>query len=165
MSTENTQHDKQTHHSFLTSVFLGLLLSLSLNANADHDQYPGAHNLVIFGYDPVAYFTIGEAKEGSKEFSTRWLGGDWHFVNQEHLDMFVADPQKYMPQYGGYCSASYTYGVDADPRSWQIVEGKLYLFYNVANEDGWDIGLSSVRGQDNVWENVKAGLEQEAAPE
>ena len=66
-----------------------------------------------------------------------------------------------MPQYGGYCSASYTYGVDADPKSWQIVDNKLYLFYNTANEDGWDIGLSSTRGVDKEWEKAKAGLLQQ----
>ena len=151
----------QGHLSCLTIVLLGSMLLSSPAARADHDHFPGAHDIVIFGYDPVAYFTMGEALQGSKDISTEWLGGKWYFVNQKHRDLFVTDPDRYMPQYGGYCSASYTYGVDADPNSWQIVDNKLYLFYNTANEDGWDIGLSSTRGVDKEWEKAKAGLLQQ----
>lgn len=150
----------QGHLSWLMISLLGSILLSSPDVRADHDHFPGEHDVVIFGYDPVAYFTMGEALQGSKDISTEWLGGKWYFVNQQHRDMFVADPDKYMPQYGGYCSATYTFGVDADPRSWQIVDNKLYLFYNPSNDDGWDIGLSSNQGVDKEWEKAKAGLLQ-----
>ncbi len=165
MFMKKPSDSKQTNQSRLIMVFIGLLMAISLDVNADHDHYPGEHDIVIFGYDPVAYFTMGEALKGSKDISTEWLGGKWYFVNEKHLEMFISDPKKYTPQYGGYCSASYTYGVDADPRSWQIVDSKLYLFYNTASEDGWKIGLSSTQGADKEWEKAKAGLLQQLAPE
>jgi YHS domain-containing protein len=145
----------------LTFVLLVAMLGSSLEALASHDQYAGAHGAVIYGYDPVAYFTMDKAVKGSKDISAEWLGGSWFFVNQEHRELFIADPDKYMPQYGGYCSASYTYGVDADPRSWQIVDDKLYLFYSPATADGWEIGLSKIRGENKEWEKARAGLLQE----
>ena len=145
----------------LTFSLLVVMLGMSLDALASHDQYPGEHDIVMYGYDPVAYFTMNTAVKGSKDISTEWLGGKWFFVNEEHREIFIADPGKYMPQYGGYCSASYTFGVDADPRSWQIVDDKLYLFYNVASEDGWVIGHSKIKGENKEWEKAKSGLLQE----
>ena len=156
------------NHQKPSSVLLALaaiLLALSLNAQANHDEYPGEHGIVIFGYDPVAYFTQDQAVRGSEDISARWLGGKWLFANEEHRGLFTADPDKYMPQYGGYCSASYTFGVDADPRNWQIVDGKLYLFYKKAASEGWQIGLSKSHGVDKEWEKAKAGLQQQIAPE
>ena len=60
--------------------------------------------VAIGSYDPVAYFTMGERVRGSKEFTHDWLGATWHFASAEHRDLFAADPIKYAPQYGGYCS-------------------------------------------------------------
>jgi hypothetical protein len=58
--------------------------------------------VAIKGYDPVAYFTLGEPTKGSAEFEHTWMGAKWRFFNAEHLDMFKTDPGKYAPQYGGY---------------------------------------------------------------
>jgi len=151
---------RQNRKTCLNLGLSGLMLVFSLNAQADHDNYAGDHGTVIYGYDTVAYFTRGEAVLGSKDISAEWLGGKWLFANQEHRELFVADPDKYMPQYGGYCSASYTFGVDADPKSWQIVDDKLYLFYKKPSSEGWEIGLSPTRGVDKEWEKAKAGLIQ-----
>ena len=86
--------------------------------------------IFIFGYDPVAYFTMDKPVKGSGDFVYQFLGGRWHFANAEHKQMFVAEPAKYIPQHGGYCSSYSTEGgsVAANPRAWQIIDGKLYLF-------------------------------------
>lgn len=91
--------------------------------------------VAIKGYDPVAYFTEGRAMKGSEEFAYNWLGTPWHFANAKHRDMFAAEPDKYAPQYGGYCTIGV--GVDGhaaeniDPESgWRIIEGKLYFVYD-----------------------------------
>jgi hypothetical protein len=91
--------------------------------------------VAIKGYDPVAYFTEGRAMKGSEEFAYDWLGTPWHFANAKHRDMFAAEPDKYAPQYGGYCTIGV--GVDGhaaeniDPESaWRIIEGKLYFVYD-----------------------------------
>ena len=56
------------------------------------------------GYDTVAYFTEGKAVKGSEEFSYEWLGTPWHFASKKHQEMFMSEPVKYAPQYGGYCA-------------------------------------------------------------
>lgn len=58
--------------------------------------------LAIKGYDTVAYFTLGKAIEGKKEFEYKWQDAIWRFVNKDHLNFFKSDPEKYAPQYGGY---------------------------------------------------------------
>jgi YHS domain-containing protein len=58
--------------------------------------------LAIKGYDPVAYFTLGKPVEGKKEFEYKWQGAKWRFANEDHLNLFRSDPEKYAPQYGGY---------------------------------------------------------------
>jgi len=58
--------------------------------------------LAVKGYDPVAYFTLNKPVEGKKEFEYKWHGATWRFANENHLNRFKADPEKYAPQYGGY---------------------------------------------------------------
>ena len=58
--------------------------------------------LAIKGYDPVAYFTLGKPLEGKKEFEYLWMDAKWRFANEDHLNLFKSDPEKYAPQYGGY---------------------------------------------------------------
>lgn len=95
--------------------------------------------IAIRGYDTVAYFTIGEATLGSDEFTTEWEGATWKFSSQEHLDLFVASPEKYAPQYGGYCA----YGVAVDSlvkiegENWDVIDDKLYLNYNARIQNKW----------------------------
>lgn len=96
--------------------------------------------VAIRGYDTVAYFTVGEPTEGSDAYSSQWQGATWRFASQENLDLFEADPEKYAPQYGGYCA----YGVAKDslvkiePENWMIVEDKLYLNYNDDFQQLWE---------------------------
>lgn len=91
--------------------------------------------VAIKGYDTVAYFTEGKAMKGSEKFAHEWLGTPWHFANAEHRDLFTANPTKYAPQYGGYCTLGV--GLDGhaaeniDPeKSWRIIDGKLYFVYD-----------------------------------
>ena len=86
------------------------------------------------GYDVVAYFTQGKAVQGSNRYTHDYGGVTWQFASAAHRDLFRSDPEKYTPQYGGFCS----WGVgekgrlfDVDPASgWTIHEGKLYLNFN-----------------------------------
>ena len=58
--------------------------------------------VAIKGYDPVAYFTMGEPVKGIKEFEIQWKGAKWRFSSAAHRDLFTDNPEKYAPQYGGY---------------------------------------------------------------
>lgn len=115
----------------------------------------------LFGYDPtgiairgadtVAYFTKGEYVPGSDSYTTRWSGATWKFSSQENLDLFVADPESYAPQYGGYCA----YGVAKDalvkiePENFSIVDGKLYLNYSDGVQSKWEKNISGFIGSAN----------------
>ena len=86
-------------------------------------------HVAIQGYDTVAYFTDGVAVPGSQEFEYYWDDAIWRFASAEHRDLFAADPDNYMPQYGGYCAGGMSMGVSvpANPTNWAIVDGKLYM--------------------------------------
>jgi len=111
----------------LTGFSLVLLLLTGLNDIAVGKSPPD--EIAIKGYDTVAYFKIGKAVQGNKSFSFQWHGMTWYFLNKEHKDLFAASPEKYAPQYDGYCAWAMTEARKAktDPEVWKIVNGKLYL--------------------------------------
>ena len=88
-----------------------------------------ANNVAIQGYDAVAYFTEGKPEKGKPEYAFFWNEAEWYFTGAAHRDMFAADPERYAPQFGGFCSVAMSKGVKvaADPEVWTIVDGKLYL--------------------------------------
>src|SRR5687767_15296042 len=75
--------------------------------------------VVLKGYDPVAYFTEGKPTKGEAKHAYDWDDGRYYFANARHRAMFAADPEKYAPQFGGYCTGSMSRGVrrEGDPRS------------------------------------------------
>lgn len=100
----------------------------SCTSIADTLQY-STENGAIDGYDPVSYFADGRAERGSTDVTAEWNGAVWRFTSIAHRSMFVADPERYAPQYGGFCALGMAHGGDVptDPRAWTIHEGKLYL--------------------------------------
>ena len=86
----------------------------------------------IRGYDTVAYFTKNKPVKGNPEFQYEWKHGTWFFSSQENLELFKASPEKYAPQYGGYCA--YAIAIDQlvpiDPTQFTILDNKLYLNYS-----------------------------------
>jgi hypothetical protein len=97
-------------------------------------------NLALKGYDPVAYFAEERAAKGSKQFVHDYAGAIWRFVSTGNRDLFVQDPERYMPQYGGYCAwgISQAKFFDGDPEVWKVVNGKLYVNYNKEIEKAWE---------------------------
>jgi YHS domain-containing protein len=94
----------------------------------------------IRGYDPVAYFTDGKPLKGQKDITYDWGGGTWHFASTAHRDSFQLAPEKYTPEYGGYCAYGWSRGYPAeiDPKAWTIVDDKLYLNYDAGVKADWD---------------------------
>ena len=86
--------------------------------------------LVLKGYDPVAYFTESKPVKGDAKYSYDWDEGRYHFASARHRDMFAGNPDKYAPQFGGYCTGSMSRGVrnEGDPEGWTIKDGRLYVF-------------------------------------
>lgn len=88
-----------------------------------------ANHIAIQGYDVVAYFTDGKPVKGNADISVPYDDSKWQFANASHKEMFAADPDRYMPQYGGSCAGGMALGVSvpANPENWVIVDGKLYM--------------------------------------
>ena len=90
-------------------------------------------SIAIQGYDPVCYFSESKAKKGSSSFAFNYGNVVYYFLSQTNLDLFKLNPAKYEPQFGGWCA--YAMGntgekVEIDPKTFKIINGKLYLFYN-----------------------------------
>lgn len=114
-------------------------------------------SIAIAGTDPVAYFKEGRAVEGKADFSHNWQGAMWHFKDAANRDAFAAAPEKYAPQFGGYCAwaVSQGYTADIDPEAWSVVNGKLYLNYSIGVRARWnkDIPGNIAKGEAN-WPRV-----------
>ncbi len=93
--------------------------------------------LAIDGYDPVAFFTDGKPVAGSDDFELRYGGAVWRFANVGNRAAFVASPDVYMPQYGGYDPLGVAHGtaVAGNPNVWLITGEKLFLFYDGGRRD------------------------------
>jgi YHS domain-containing protein len=112
------------------------LYSLGLYATAP--VYQTARG-AIDGHDPVAYFTAGAPVAGKPEFTHDWNGATWHFASADNLAAFKQAPEKYAPQFGGYCAYAVAnhYTAKAAPEAWHIEDGRLYLNYNLEVREAW----------------------------
>lgn len=126
----------------LVLFFIAGTLGLTGAANALDPIYTGwLSDDAVGGYDPVAYFTEGKPVKGEKAHSLKYKGATWKFSSQENLELFKASPDKYAPQYGGYCAwaiAAKNEGYEGNPKHWNIVDGKLYLNYDQDIKTKWE---------------------------
>ena len=109
--------------------------------------------LAVKGYDPVSYFTTGKPAPGLAQFATTYKGAAYRFASAENRDRFVAAPEKFLPQYGGYCAYAIALNqiADIDPDEWAIVDNKLYLNNNFISQTLWSFDKSGniARGNQN----------------
>lgn len=112
----------------------------------------------VAGYDVVAYFTENKAVKGSKEYPVQWKNATWLFSTQKHADMFKSNPEKYAPQYGGYCAygCSRGYKAKTDAEAFTVKDGKLYFNYNLKTREEWlkDIKASIEKADEN-WKVIE----------
>ena len=96
--------------------------------------------VAVGGYDPVAYFNEHKPVPGKPDISYSWKGATWRFASEQNRDAFKAMPEKYAPQYGGYCAYAVAKGstVQGDPKAWHIVDGKLYLNLSPSVQKLWE---------------------------
>ena len=93
----------------------------------------------IQGYDAVSYFNEGKPVKGKDQYRYDWMGAKWYFASAANREEFAKTPEKYAPQYGGYCAWAVGHGYTAniDPEAWKIVDGKLYLNYDKNVQKMW----------------------------
>ncbi len=115
----------------MKSVALLFFLLVGLTCAAQKPDQNLKDGLAIQGYDPVSYFK-GKPVEGKKEFSKEYKGATYQFTTAQNRDEFTKKPEKYAPQYGGWCAYAMADGdkVSIDPETYKIIDGKLYLFYH-----------------------------------
>ena len=133
---------------------------MSISAQSSH--YNVQKGYVAKGYDVVSYFD-NKAQKGDKKYTVDHEGVKFKFTSKENLDKFTSDPESFIPQYGGYCA--YAIGKNADkvkinPETFEIRDGKLYLFYNTifANtlEKWLEEGAENLKSQaDQNWITIR----------
>ncbi len=106
-----------------------------VNAVADGED----KHLMLFGHDVVSYFTDGRHQLGSPAIKSVHKGVTFRFATAEHKKLFDAAPEKYIPQYGGYCSNGIVYGIPwgGDANTWTMIDGKLYIFGGAGSRDAF----------------------------
>jgi YHS domain-containing protein len=146
-------------NSNLKKLFAVSLLTISsFSFAADIDMSADANDLAIKGYDPVSYFTGSQPKVGNSELTATHKGAIYRFTSVANRDMFKNNPEKYAPQYGGFCA----FGVamekkfDTDPLAWKIVDNKLYLNLNTDVQKRWltDVPGYIAQSTEN-WSSIK----------
>jgi len=108
----------------------------------------------IKGYDPVAYFATGKPAPGLAQFTTTHKGVTYRFASAENLARFIAAPEKFVPQYGGYCAYAIALSriADIDPDEWAIVDDKLYLNNGFLAQTLWSFDKSgNIAKGDRNW--------------
>jgi YHS domain-containing protein len=151
--------------SLLRQIIFLMVLPVFGATNAfaqDASLIDGAANgLAIEGYDTVAYFTDHAAIQGSPRFKTNYAGTGWQFKNQAHLDLFLANPDAYIPQYGGHCAlgAAHHSLVSGDPDRWRIVDDKLYLNNSIIAQKFWQSDIAgNIQESDRNWPSLSKQL-------
>lgn len=146
----------------MKNILIILVAFVSFSTFAQQTDYYLKKGYVAEGYDVTEYFN-NKAVEGDKKFTATHDGVKFKFASQANLDKFKASPDKFIPQYGGYCAyaiADKGKKVSVDPETFEIRDGKLYLFYNswgTNTLEKWqEEGPEKLRGQaDAAWSKVK----------
>jgi YHS domain-containing protein len=122
--------------SFLTTLLAAFIMA---SAFSQTTRFNNQNGIAIKGYDPVAYFIQNKAVAGMDAYTFEWSGSQWKFSSQTNLDSFKKAPEKYAPQYGGYCAygCSENYKAPIDPEAFTILNNKLYLNYSMKVKTGW----------------------------
>jgi len=152
MEIQNTTEGLLMRFSFVLLLLTGFSGIAAGQAAADE--------LAIKGYDAVAYFAAGRAIPGSESFALQWHNKTWHFISKENRALFAAGPEKYAPQYDGYCAWALTEARKAqtNPEVWKIVDGKLYLNCSMSAYEKWSKDIpGNIKKADANWLKLQSG--------
>ncbi|WP_395339270.1 YHS domain-containing (seleno)protein [Ningiella sp. W23] len=153
----------------LKAAALGATLAIStFTFAADIDVNANANDLAIQGYDTVSYFTDGAPVLGNANFTATYKNAIYQFASEEHRDLFRENPEKYAPQYGGYCAFGVTMDrkFDTDPTAFKIVDDKLYLNLNAQVQERWLTNVPEfISTADGNWGDIKSKTDAELEAE
>jgi YHS domain-containing protein len=143
---------KKTISTTILAVFI------LLNAHAQSSQVYIADGKAIKGYDPVAFFTESKPVMGQDSLTLQWNGATWYFADRKNLESFRSAPERYAPQYGGYCAYGTAQGHKAptEVETWSILDGKLYFNYNQKVKEAWSKDRPGmIKKADQNWVMIK----------
>ncbi len=146
----------------MKQLFLVVSLVITSTILAQKIDYNIQKGFVANGYDVVSYFS-NKAVKGNAKFTHAFDCASYKFSSKENLDNFKSNTAMYIPQYGGYCA--YAMGkngekVSVNPKTFEIRDGKLYLFYNSWGTNTLEIWLKEEpkalqKKADGTWEKIK----------
>lgn len=145
--------------TFIKSASVALAMTASSLAFAvDNNINVTTNDVAIHGYDPVSYFTEGKATKGKEMYSATYEGAIYKFSSKSNRDKFKSNPDKYAPQFGGYCAMGVVLNqkLDVDPNAWYIADNKLYLNLNKTVQKKWMEDVSgNIDTADRTWNGIE----------
>lgn len=132
-------------------AFTSLLVSSMSFAGVDVET--DENSVILAGHDAVSYFTESKAVEGSAAISAVHNGAIYHFSSTANRDVFNTNPEKYAPQFGGFCAYGASLGkkFDIDGKAFEVVDDKLYVNKNLIVYETWS---------ENKAENITSAVKQ-----
>jgi YHS domain-containing protein len=155
-----TQSKRKHTMKPIKSILTGVALSVALSAHAlaaGVELNASSTGLALQGYDPVAYFTEGEPTPGNWKITSSYNDATYRFASEEHKAAFEANPEAYLPQYGGYCAfgAAMGFKFDGDPHQWKIVDGELFLNISKDIQERWLTDVPGfIKTADAKWTDI-----------
>lgn len=141
-------------NKFLQGFIASSYLFCSIAFSSENPTFAVA----LQGYDVVAYFTENKPVKGNGDHVVIKDGVYYLFANENDKKLFVANPDKYLPQYGGWCAFGTAVGkkIASDPLAWKIVDGKLYLNLNDKVQTIWSKDIPGyIKKADSNWSKIK----------
>lgn len=132
--------------------------ALAYDPNSSSELNVDQKGLALQGMDPVAYFTVGAPTSGKPEFTAKHRGASYQFSSAANRDAFKANPDKYAPQYGGFCAMGVALDkkLDGDVNAWKIVDNKLYLNVNKDVQKKWSEDIAgNLLKANSSWPDIK----------
>jgi YHS domain-containing protein len=151
----------------MKTIQVALLIMISLTYVFGQVDPVDKQGLAIGGYDLISYFKINKAIKGNPQINASFKGATYYFISEENRNEFQSDPEKYLPQYEGYCALAVgTTGkkISINPETFKVTDGKLYLFFNGKSFSGttfnsvdpWIKNESTlIKKADDMWPTVK----------
>jgi hypothetical protein len=144
------------HRSWILRLWAGSLLACLAGCGTPYATVPNTAGqaVMLLGYDPVAYFTQGQAQRGDPALRVDLPQRSYYFATAQHRALFQADPQRYEPQYGGFCAsgAAFAIKLGSDPTAWAVRDGRLFIFGDVIGKTAWGVDPAwNVAHADTQW--------------
>lgn len=141
-----------------TLLFTGTLLAMQIAMASGFAVDVDENGIALKRHGPVAFFSDGKPTIGNVKYTASANGATYYFVSADHRDLFLSDPVKYTPAYGGFCSLGVTRGmkITGDPNAWKIVYGKLYINSSPKALEIWSKDIpGNIEKANAIWPTIK----------